>query len=98
MKFEEKPSSIEKLEMLRPSVCIVTDREDLAKSIMGEYNRGKNLDLWYQFSWYEQYFDITAIHQHRNTTQMQKQVDLMASTMRIVLIDHLENQKEASNI
>lgn len=98
MDYEGKPSTLERLELLRPSVHIVTDREDLAKSISGEYNRGKNLDLWYQFSWYEQYFDISAEHKPRNTTPMQKQVDLLASTMRLVLIDHIENQQEASNI
>lgn len=98
MEYEASTQRLLDLEMIRPTVHILSDREDLVKSINGEYNRNKNLDLWAQFSWYEQHFDITAEHSRRNVTPAQVQVDTIASTLRLVLIDYVQNQTDSGKL
>lgn len=95
--FEHTPT-LELLEKLRPTIYILSDRMDLVGSILKIYRRKTNRDLWAQFEWYERYFDIKAAHIKRDTIELHKAVDAIASEMRIVLLDVHKTQVSVENI
>lgn len=96
--LDRNQAMLERISSERPTVHITTDRMDLAGCINGEYDQKTNKDLWDQLAYYHSLFDIYAEQSPRNSTGGQKQVDILASTVRVVMIDFLENQKEAKNL
>lgn len=94
----DKKSELKALELKRPTVLIVSDREDLVGSINRLFKREKNCDLWSQFEWYEKYFDIEATHIKRNTNTTHNIVDAVASGLRNNLVEYVQIQKEINHI
>lgn len=83
----------------KDNVLIVTDREDLVGSINRIYKRGEaHGDLWAQFEWYERYFYIEAVHAHRETVELHKAADRIASEMRIVIKEMDTVQRECGHL
>lgn len=82
----------------KPSVKILSDREDLVGSINQIYARKRNGDLWAQFSWYERIFLIKAQHVKRETNNTHDTADRVASEMRLVLWDYLNTQLDSKII
>jgi ribonuclease HI len=73
----------------KPTVAIFTDRENMALSIKGVYDRSNCPDLWYRFSYYESQLNIIATHVARETDYPEFALcDLHASTGRLVAKDY----------
>lgn len=66
-----------------------TDSESLSKSVNNEYGRNSNLDLWYLFSFFEQYYHLTTNYVSRNTPCIQL-ADTHASFMRETIKQYKE--------
>jgi hypothetical protein len=95
----EHSSKLELMQLQKPRVYILSDRQDLVGCIMiPTWSRKKNRDLWASFNWFSRYFDIKAAHIPRDTLHIHKQVDAIASNMRIVLKDFEKSQLESGNI
>ena len=78
-----------KVRIRRAVVVLTSDRENLVKSIMGEYGRENSPDLWARFSCYEQQLTIRAQHVGRNARIAQMDmVDLHASSGRIIAVNY----------
>lgn len=92
--YDTRGEDLSFLERVRPGVLIISDREDLVGSINRIYERKRNGDLWASFEWYEKYLTIEAVHVKRETAEIHKNVDRIASGMRMVLIDYLNTNKE----
>lgn len=93
---DTKGFDIEELRITKPNVLIVSDRMDLVGSINNAYERKRNGDLWSAFSWYEDIFNIEAVHVHRDTVDVHREVDKLASAMRLVMLDFINTNKETS--
>lgn len=91
-----KGEDIENFRNTKPWVLIVSDRMDLVGSINNVYGRKHNGDLWASFEWYEDVFSIEAVHVHRDTVSVHREVDKLASAMRLVLADFINTNKETS--
>lgn len=100
MQYEKHKSSLTMLEITMPTVLIISDRKDLVDGISGETEPEKNLDLWYQFSWYTKYFDIKARHipGHKRLREEHERVDCLSGLGRLVLCDFVNIQKEIKHI
>lgn len=92
--YDTKGEDMINLLSSKPKVLIVSDRQDLVGSINNVYSRKRNGDLWAAFSWYETIFDIEAVHTKRETVAIHKDADRLASAMRLVLLDFIEQHKE----
>ena len=69
----------------KPVVAIFTDRENMALSIKGVYDRSNCPDLWARFAYYESKLDIVATHVERETDFKEfVMCDLHASTGRLI--------------
>lgn len=90
--------SMLQLQINKPRVLIVSDRQDLVGSINKIFRRKQNGDLWASFEWYAQYFDIEAVHVGRETVALHKTADRMASGLREVIMDYVLIQKENKHI
>ena len=44
----------------KPTILIISDREDLVGVINGLYDSNKHGDLWARYAWYSDRFDIEA--------------------------------------
>lgn len=86
------------LKLFRKQILIVSDRQDLVGSINNIYSRKANGDLWASFAWYEKFFKIEAVHVHRETVEMHKAVDRIASELRMQLKAFEIVQKECGHI
>lgn len=94
----EHSSKLELLEARKPVIYLLSDRMDLVGSILKLYRRKTNRDLWAMFEWYEKYFTIKAAHIPRDTFDIHKAVDAIASEMRMVLLDFHKTQVSVENI
>lgn len=91
-------SKLQNLEVKKPTVLVITDRQDLAGCICGAFAKKSNGDLWARYSWYLNYFNITAVHIDRETNSMQSIADKAASNMYQVLKEFYQIQTESNNI
>lgn len=98
LKGWERKSARSVLSSNKPTVLITSDRLDLVGSINKEFRRESNADLWAQFEWYEQYLDIKATHVKRDTQPTQRVADILASELRIVLLEYTQTKKELNQI
>lgn len=88
------------LETVPATILIVTDRKDLADIINWKGTPTSNLDLWYQFEWYLQYFNISATHipGHKKLREEHERVDCLASLARVNFVDYINIQREVKHI
>lgn len=98
---ENHQESSYQLELLKESnerVLVISDREDVVKSINKVYKRNVNRDMWAAFEWYEQYYDIIAEHTPRDDKDVHKIADAIASELRINLLDYAQAQQDNGTI
>ena len=91
-------NNVDLSQVFKKHILIVSDREDLVGSINKVYGRKANKDLWASFEWYEKYFDIEAVHVKRETVELHKAVDRVASELRMQLKAFEITQKECGHI
>lgn len=89
---------ISTLKICKKNILIVSDRQDLVGSINKVFNRKANGDLWACFEWYEKIFKIEAVHVKRETVELHKAVDRVASELRMQLKAFEIVQKECGHI
>ena len=65
-----------------------SDCEALVRSVNREYGRNSNKDLWHQFAYYENDYDIQGEHISRDDDRM-TQADIHASSVRQILKEYL---------
>lgn len=76
----------------RPTIWWVGDRENMVLQVARRpdgytyYNRRTEPDLWFSLHWYEHLFRITPVHQGRNTSQDQIDVDRRAGETRELFV------------
>ncbi len=69
----------------KATVMVHTDRENMALSIKGVYDRSNCPDLWHRFAYYEKHLNIQATHVARETDHAEfVMCDLNASTGRLI--------------
>lgn len=92
----EHTGKLEQLRQNKPVILIESDCENIVSGICDPSRKRKaHRDLWAQLAWYEQYFTIYAKHLPRDTKQLHRQVDAIASGMRVVLQASEKRKKEA---
>lgn len=98
--LEEDSGTMGRMEMDKPTLHIISDRENIVNIINGVNEAHKNLDLWYQFSWYQRYFEISAehIHGHKHLREEHDRADCLASLCRISVQDFVGVQTEAGHM
>lgn len=88
--------------IIMPTVRIVSDHLNHVNAINDamKYAPDAHVDLWQQFSWYTNYFEITAQHipGHKHLREEHDRVDCLASLGRVVLCDFINIQKEVKHI
>lgn len=82
----------------KPTVLVVSDREDLVGAINHVFKPTTNGDLWARFNWYARIFEIEAKWVKRETNVMQSLSDKLASGFRLVLSDYIEAQTSVDHI
>lgn len=90
--------NLKSLVLFKKNILIISDRQDLVGSINNYYGRKANGDLWSSFEWYEKFFKIEAVHVHRETVEMHKVADRVASELRMQLKAFEIVQKECGHI
>jgi ribonuclease HI len=68
----------------KPKVLVLTDRESMALSMQGVYARKSSIDLWRRFEFFEPLMEIQVRHVAGETEHELCQVDLHASSGRLV--------------
>lgn len=69
-----------------------SDREDLVKSVNGEYKRKVNQDLWARFDYYNSFIKIKAQFVPRATHKLNIICDKVAGTMRKLPLQNKINE------
>lgn len=82
----------------KPTVLIVSDRDDLVGMLNHIYKISKNGDLWARMSWYAERFDIEAKWVKRETNIMHSQADRLASGFRLVVKEYVQCQESVNHI
>lgn len=82
----------------KPTILIVSDREDLVGVINSVYSSSKHGDLWARYAWYASIFDIEAKWIKRETNVMHKLSDRLSSGFRLVVADYITAQESVDHI
>ena len=82
----------------KPTILIVSDREDLVGVINKLYTSNKHGDLWARYEWYSALFDIEAKWIKRETNMMHSLSDRLASGFRLVMSDYIQSQESVDHI
>ena len=82
----------------KPTILIISDREDLVGVINGLYDSNKHGDLWARYAWYSDRFDIEAKWIKRETNMLHSLSDRLASGFRLVMADYIQSQESVDHI
>lgn len=82
----------------KPTILIISDREDLVGMINHVSSTTKHGDLWARYAWYASLFDIEAKWVKRETNVMHSLSDKLASGFRLVIVDYVQTQESVDHI
>ena len=84
-------AQIKKLKVIKPTVTWHCDRQSLVGSVEKPAERHAQGDLWAQYAWYEELFDVTALFIPRKTNANHDIVDTLASEVRMVMKNYIND-------
>lgn len=102
LQIDTKKDKQNQFGIIMPTVRVVSDHVNHVNAINNAANSAPdtNVDLWQQFAWYTNFFDITAEHipGHKHLKEEHDRVDCLASLGRVVFLDFINRQKEVKHI
>lgn len=82
----------------KPSVLVVSDRQDLVGIINNIFTRKQNKDLWARYDWLTTNLEVSGKYVKRETNITQSMADKLASGFRIVVQEFVACQQNVNHL